>query len=297
MAGQIGQLTTFDPDTEPSPGPRPLAESPMSPSFTPGAGQMDSGNAVQELRRDDNPWEQAQRAAEVQFAQATQAQLGGGPAPEAPLTAEQIETKFKKIVGDQGNQIGEQRKLIEALVARLQMQPQPTATGVRFGGDSAPARLIPNRDPNDYPTARETEEALFRGAESLYSMFKQELEAVKAEAALATSGVTSEERLLAELQFPGLAAVEPSTRAALIKELVRKRREDNTAATTTTAQAAGAVVRKQVFVEQPQAITSAPASGVQIDIDAFGRLQNAQKMEEALRRLGAGRVNDYQRRG
>lgn len=247
-------------------------------------GQMDDGSQHQQLTSQQNPWEAG-------IPEAPQA--APPPQPVVDPSAAEI-ANLKRIVGEQGNQIGEYRKLLNTLASQ-QVQPQQQQVY-----STAPARLIPNRNPDDYPTAKEVEESLYRAGEYLYGTLKAQMEESAAKAQLLAAGITVEEQSLYELQYPGIRNMDAQTRVGVISALVKSKRLEQSAitqaATTATAQVAQQGVRQRVFVEQPQAVTNIPSQGNVIDMDAFGKL-NSKQMEQTLNKMGIPRVDDWNRRG
>lgn len=277
-----GEVYTFDPgkDVEFKPGV------PRSVSMQDSPGQMDNGavNEANQLTTEANPW----LAQEAQAAQPVQAQA----APQVDPRDEEIK-QLKKIMGDQGNQIGEYRKVLAQLAAQQQAPAQPPpyySTPVQGG------RLI-ETNPDEYPTAKQIEAGLLRAGQVIYESLQAQIQEQAAKAQLLASGVTPEEQQLLDLQYPGLRNMDPQTRVSVTSALISAKRANGQAAAAQVAQTAQAGVRQQVYVPQTQPITNIPQSGAQIDMDAFGNLPNSAQMEKALKTLGVGRVNDFNRRG
>jgi len=255
---------------------------------TPGNTNFDDGSNVAQLSSQVNPWEVPTNEP-VTAPQVVQAQ------PQSNPLADEI-AHLKKIVGDQGNQIGEYRKLLNTLAS--QTQPQQQHMG--FAPQQAAQRIINTPNPDDYPTARQIEEGVMRVGQVLYESLQSQLQETAAKAQLAAAGITPEEQQLLELQYPGLRTMDANTRAGVVSALAKSKRLETqafTAANTqATAQVAAQGVRQRVFVEQPQAYTNVPSAGQTVDMDAFGKL-NSKQMEEALKKMGVPRVDDWNRRG
>lgn len=283
---------SFDPDRDPN-GPR--VDDMHLQGLTQTNQRFDDGsaNASQQLSSQLNPYTQGIEPTLTQVAEMLNAAGQTQTQPAVDQTATEI-AHLKKIVGDQGNQIGEYRKLLNTLASQTQQQPQYTQQG-------PPPRLIPNRAPEDYPTAKEVEDSLYRAGEYLYGTLKAQMEESAAKAQLLAAGVSPEEQQLCELQYPGIRNMDAQTRVGVISALVKSRRLESNAstqvATQATAQVAQQAVRQRVFVEQPQTVTTVPSAGAQIDVDMFGNIKSADQMADQLRKLGIGRVNDIGRRG
>jgi hypothetical protein len=272
-------VKTFDVSTDPDFGKPPgLVDAPQ---------HMDNGstNEANQITSAENPW------AVQQNTQPAAAQAAA--APEDTSSSEIA--RLKKIVGDQGNTIGDLRKLLGSLSQRAASQP---AQGYV---PQQPVRLFQNREPNDYPTAAEIQNALVYAGDVLMNSFNQRIEEMAVQAQLSQAGVTPEEAALIRLEFPSLPSLSPAERSAVIGALIKTRRSEASTATaaevTRTSQTAQAGVRQQVYVPQTQPVSSIPQSGAQINVDAFGNLKDAAQMEKALASLGAGRVQDFHRRG
>lgn len=230
------------------------------------------------------------------------------PAPEqaatqaqAPMSAEQSlleeNKRLKKIVGDQGNQIGDLRKLVETVAQRqlapTQVSPSPYPT-------STPPNLFPGLQPDNYPTVAQIQDVILRAGDAIFNSVQQQLSQGTYEAQIAATGVSPEERMLMEIQYPSLRTLPAPERLSMLRVLVSKKREEQ--ATTSnanvmaTTQAAQAGVRQRVFVEQPQNVANIPSQGSTIDMNAWNSMDSAQR-EKVLTSMGAGRVNDWGRRG
>lgn len=275
-------VATFDVTRDPEFG------KPRSDSVVDAPQQMDDGstNEANQLTSQQNPWRQPQE---------TQPQVVAQQAATTPPdpSAEEI-SRLKNIIGNQGNTIGDLRKLLGTLTERVAAQP------VQGFPQQPNVRLFQNREPNDYPTAAEIQQALLYAGDVLMNSFNQRLEEVAVQAQLSQAGLTSEEAALIRLEFPSLSHLPAQERNAVITALTKARRAEAQAATpeviqvTRTAQAG---VRQQVYVPQPQPVSNIPQSGAVIDTDAFGNIPNAAQMEKALKTLGINRVNDFNRRG
>lgn len=274
---------TSDPDFAKLPG---LTEAPQ---------QLDMGatNQANQITTQVDPWNQntppfpphAPTTAQVAPAQ-----------PAQPSAAEEV-AKLKNIIGNQGNTIGELRKLLGTLSERMTQQPQAQP----IFASTQPVSLFQGREPGYYPTAAEIQQAVVTAGDVLYNSITQRLEDVAVQAQLSQAGVTLEEAALMRLEFPSLSRLPSAERQAIINSVVKARRTEASAAQASFAQAASqtaqAGVRQQVYVPQPQPVSNVPQDGAQINIDAFGQLKNANEMEKALRSMGIGRVQDFQRRG
>ena len=282
---------TFDPDKEPS-GPR--ASNEQLPGLTQANQAFDDGsaNAAQQLTSQLNPYTQGAEPTLGQIAELlNQAQAPAAAPAQDAVAAENA--RLKQIIGDQGNQIGDLRKLLNSLAAQQQPQYQQVT--------APPARLIPNRAPEDYPTAKEVEDSLYRAGEYLYGTLKAQMEESAAKAQLLAAGISGEEQQLLELQYPGIRNMDAQTRVGVISALVKSKRLEAAASTQANTQSTAQVVqqgvRQRVFVEQPQTVTTIPSAGAAIDVDAFGNIKSADQMAQQLAKLGVGRVNDIGRRG
>ena len=284
---------SFNPINDPD-----FNRSPSAQDVTQG---FDDGSvaASQTLTSQVNPWGQqtqtTQELAQAIVNEQQSAVQAGQPIP-VPQSVEEI-NKLKKIIGDQGNTIGELRKLMGTLTERLvQNQPsQPQYT------QPVNVNLFRNREPNDYPTAAEIQQALLSAGGELYQAISAKVEEVAVQAQLQAAGVTPEEATMIKLEYPSLAHLPASERNAVIAAVVKAKRAEANAATAATVQqatqTAQAGIRQQVYVPQPQPVSNIPQAGAVIDLDAFGNLKDANQMEQALRKMGIGRVNDLNRRG
>jgi hypothetical protein len=133
--------------------------------------------------------------------------------------------RLKKIIGDQGNTIGELRKLMGTLTERLVNNPPQAASQ-----SGASVNLFKSRDPNDYPTAAEVQQALLLAGGELYQAINQKLEEVAMQSQLSQAGVSPEESNLIRLEYPSLAHLPATERNAVIAAIVKvKRTEANQA--------------------------------------------------------------------
>lgn len=284
---------TFDPEKDPN-GPR--VDDTRLQGLTDANQAFDDGsmNDAQQLTSQVNPYthKEPTMAELAQFIN-----QGGQQTVTQPPPQEDEISRLKKIIGDQGNQLGEQRKLTQLLMQRLEQQtPQTMAAQA-----PQPVGRLFNRDPNDYPTAQEIESGLIRAGQILMDNMQSQIEAAKAESLLAASGVSQEERQMLELQYPSLKTLDAATRVSVVTQLAKANRQQAQQATVqsnqATTQTVQNAVRQRVFVEQPQTVTTIPSAGAQIDVDAFGNIKSADQMAQQLQKLGIGRVNDIGRRG
>jgi len=287
-----GEVYQFDVESEPS-GPRTNTMQGLTP--TEQAFDDGSRNEAQQLTSELPPWQTAPTSEQIN-AVINAASQPSAPAPEQPSTIDEI-TKLKGIIGNQGNTIGELRKLLGTLTERMGTQSQPQYATTQ----QVPPKLFQNREPNDYPTAAEIQQALMMAGDVLYNSFNQRIEEMAVQAQLAQSGVTPEEAALIKLEFPSISHLPAAERNSVISAVLKAKRAEagavQAAVVQQATQTAQAGVRQQVYVPQPQTVTQVPQAGAVIDIDAFGRLQKAGQMEDQLRKMGIGRVNDIGRRG
>lgn len=282
---------TFDPEKEPS-GPR----TDTIQGLTPAEQQFDDGsrNAAQQLTSEVAPWEHAPTPADIAAAMQA-AQQSGQTVASAPTTVDEI-GKLKKIIGDQGNTIGDLRKLLGSLTERITQTPNQS-----YYQSPQPVKLFQNREPGDFPTAAEIQQALITAGDVLYNSINQRIEEVAVQAQLSQAGVTPEEAALIKLEFPSISHLPAPERNAVIAAVLKAKRAEAGAAQAATmqqaTQTAQAGVRQQVYVPQPQTVSNIPQAGAAINIDAFGNIRNSSQMETELRKLGIQRVNDIGRRG
>lgn len=298
-------IYSFDIEKDPN-GPR--MPSTTLPGLTEANQQFDDGstNRANQITTELDPWTQEASAAQLSAA-ITQAQTPPVPTPEAaaqvpqpaapaPLTDDERARLLQKL-GDQGNVIGDLRKLVATLVEKV-AQPAPQ---MQQPLQNAVFNLFRNREPGDYPTAQEINMAILDAGREMYAAFNQRLEEVSVQGQLSQSGATPEELAMIRLEYPSIASLPATERQAVIAAVLKsKRAESNQSQAAFVQQAtqtAQAGVRQQVYVPQPQPTTSIPQAGAVIDVDAFGNIRDSNKMAAQLRALGVQRVNDIGRRG
>jgi hypothetical protein len=292
-------IYSFDIEKDPS---GPLMPSTTLPGLTEANQQFDDGstNRANQITTEVDPWTQEASAAQLSAAitQAQQPMPATDPAPQVPQPVAapvDEQAKLKKIIGDQGNTIGELRKLVGTLVERV------TAAPAAQPAPPANLNLFRGREPNDYPTAAEIQQALLAAGGELYQAINQRLEEMSVQGQLTQAGATPEELAMIRLEYPSIAALPATERQAVIAAVLKaKRAESNQSQAAFVQQAtqtAQAGVRQQVYVPQPQPTSSIPQAGAVIDVDAFGNIKDSNKMAAQLRALGVQRVNDIGRRG